>query len=81
MASTRQMHDFLKSIRDQDRVLFVGDTRQHEAVDAGRPYAQLQEAGMHTARLTEIIRQKDAGAQSQPSSSFLWAMSRARFEA
>jgi conjugative relaxase-like TrwC/TraI family protein len=64
MASTRQMHDFLQSIRDQDRVLFVGDTRQHEAVDAGRPYAQLQEAGMHTARLTEIIRQKDAGLKA-----------------
>jgi len=33
--------------------------RQHEAVEAGRPYAQLQEAGMRTARLDEIIRQKD----------------------
>jgi hypothetical protein len=30
-----------------------------EAVDAGRPYAQLQEAGLRTARLHEIIRQKD----------------------
>jgi len=37
----------------------VGDTRQHEAVEAGRPYAQLQEAGLRTARLDEIIRQKD----------------------
>jgi len=25
--------------------------RQHEAVEAGRPYAQLQEAGLRTARL------------------------------
>ena len=40
-------------------MLFVGDVRQHEAVEAGRPYAQLQEAGMRTARLDEIIRQKD----------------------
>ena len=39
--------------------LFVGDTRQHEAVEAGRPYAQLQEAGLRTAHLDEIIRQKD----------------------
>jgi ATP-dependent exoDNAse (exonuclease V) alpha subunit len=40
-------------------VLLVGDTRQHEAVEAGRPYQQLQEAGIETARLDEIVRQKD----------------------
>jgi ATP-dependent exoDNAse (exonuclease V) alpha subunit len=28
-------------------------------VDAGRPYEQLQQAGMRTARLEEIVRQKD----------------------
>jgi ATP-dependent exoDNAse (exonuclease V) alpha subunit len=39
--------------------LLVGDARQHEAVEAGRPYSQLQEAGMRTAHLDEIIRQKD----------------------
>ena len=39
-------------------------TRQHEAVDAGRPYAQLQEAGMQTAQLTEIIRQQDAALKA-----------------
>jgi conjugative relaxase-like TrwC/TraI family protein len=59
MASTKQMHTFLERLKENDRVLFVGDTRQHEAVDAGRPYAQLQEAGLRTARLDEIIRQKD----------------------
>jgi ATP-dependent exoDNAse (exonuclease V) alpha subunit len=40
-------------------VLLVGDVRQHQAVDAGRPYQQLQEAGMETARLEDIVRQKD----------------------
>jgi len=39
--------------------LLVGDTRQHEAVEAGRPFHQLQEAGIATARLDEIVRQKD----------------------
>src|SRR5262249_55446186 len=33
--------------------------RQHEAVDAGRPYRQLQEAGIRTAHLDEIVRQRD----------------------
>ncbi len=59
MASTKQMHTFVERLKENDRVLFVGDTRQHEAVEAGRPYAQLQEAGMKTAKLDEIIRQKD----------------------
>jgi conjugative relaxase-like TrwC/TraI family protein len=59
MASTKQMHTFVERLNQNDRVLFVGDTRQHEAVEAGRPYAQLQEAGLRTANLDEIIRQKD----------------------
>lgn len=59
LASTRQMHEFIERLRPNDRVLLVGDTRQHEAVEAGRPFAQLQEAGMRTAKLDEIIRQRD----------------------
>src|ERR1700694_1031499 len=53
------MNEFLHRLRKNDRVLLVGDTRQHEAVEAGRPYQQLQEAGIETARLDEIVRQKD----------------------
>jgi hypothetical protein len=59
LASTRQIHDFLERLHARDRVLLVGDTRQHEAVEAGRPFAQLQQAGMRTMRLEEIVRQKD----------------------
>src|SRR5450631_2945807 len=58
LASTRQMHEFIERLHPKDRVLLVGDTRQHEAVEAGRPFAQLQEAGMRTMRLEEIVRQK-----------------------
>ena len=60
LASTKQMHDFLTRLHPNDRVLLVGDTRQHEAVEAGRPFAQLQDAGMRTAKLDEIVRQRDA---------------------
>jgi ATP-dependent exoDNAse (exonuclease V) alpha subunit len=52
------MNEFLHRLHTDDRVLLVGDTRQHEAVEAVRPYLQLQEAGMQTARLDEIVRQK-----------------------
>jgi ATP-dependent exoDNAse (exonuclease V) alpha subunit len=57
LASTRQMHEFMQRLHRNDRVLLVGDSRQHEAVDAGRPFAQLQEAGMRTAKLDEIVRE------------------------
>ena len=59
LASTRQMHEFVERLRPNDRVLLVGDRRQHEAVEAGRPFAQLQDAGMETVKLEEIVRQKD----------------------
>ena len=59
LASTRQINEFIHRLQEQDRVIFVGDTRQHQGVEAGRPFQQLQEAGMHTAHLDEIIRQKD----------------------
>ena len=59
LASTKQMHTFLQRLGPEDRVLLVGDVRQHEAVDAGRPYHQLQEAGIRTAHMNEIVRQRD----------------------
>jgi conjugative relaxase-like TrwC/TraI family protein len=59
LASTRQMNEFLHRLQKDDRVLLVGDTRQHQAVEAGKPYQQLQEAGIQTARLDEIVRQTD----------------------
>ncbi len=59
LASTRQVNEFMHRLEEHDRVIFVGDTRQHQGVEAGRPFQQLQEAGMHTAHLDEIIRQKD----------------------
>lgn len=59
LASTKQMHEFVSRLHPTDRVLLIGDTRQHEAIEAGRPFAQLQEAGMKTVRLDEIVRQRD----------------------
>jgi conjugative relaxase-like TrwC/TraI family protein len=59
LASTKQMHEFVNRLHPNDRVLLVGDRRQHEAIEAGRPFAQLQDAGMKTVKLEEIVRQKD----------------------
>jgi hypothetical protein len=41
------------------RVVLLGDTAQTKAIEAGRPFDQLQGAGMRTARMEEIQRQRD----------------------
>ena len=64
LASTNQMREFLARLGTNDRVLLIGDIRQHQGVEAGRPFEQLQEAGMHTAKLDEIVRQKDPALKS-----------------
>jgi len=59
LASTKQMRDFLRKLGPEDRVLLIGDTRQHQGVEAGKPFEQLMQAGMRTAELDQIVRQKD----------------------
>ncbi len=58
LASTKQMRDFLAKLGSEDRVLLIGDTRQHQGVEAGKPFEQLIQAGMRAAELDEIVRQK-----------------------
>jgi conjugative relaxase-like TrwC/TraI family protein len=41
------------------RIVLVGDRKQLQAVNAGMPFRQLQDAGMPTARLVKIRRQLD----------------------
>ncbi|MDE0698747.1 MAG: AAA family ATPase, partial [Boseongicola sp.] len=61
LASTVQARDLLRIARELriPRVVLVGDSKQLDAVDAGKPFAQLQAAGMKTAVMDEIMRQRD----------------------
>lgn len=61
LASSKQIHSFLDRMQPQDRVLLIGDVRQHQSIEAGRIFDELQDAGMPVSRLTKIIRQKDEG--------------------
>jgi ATP-dependent exoDNAse (exonuclease V) alpha subunit len=60
LASTKQMRDFLAKLEPGDRVLLIGDTRQHQGVEAGKPFEQLVKAGMKTAQVDQIVRQRNA---------------------
>ena len=61
LASTVQARDLLRIANEIriPRVVLVGDAKQLDAVDAGKPFAQLQAAGMKTAVMDEIMRQRD----------------------
>ncbi|MCY3846064.1 MAG: relaxase domain-containing protein [Acidobacteria bacterium] len=61
LASTVQARDLLRIAGELriPRVVLVGDAKQLDAVDAGKPFAQLQAAGMKTATMDEIMRQRD----------------------
>ncbi len=61
LASTVQTRDLLRiaNALRVPRVVLVGDAKQLDAVDAGKPFAQLQAAGMETAVMDEILRQRD----------------------
>ena len=61
LASTVQARDLLRIAAELriPRVVLVGDAKQLDAVDAGKPFAQLQAAGMKTAVMDEIMRQRD----------------------
>ena len=61
LASTVQARDLLRIANEIriPRVVLVGDAKQLDAVDAGKPFAQVQAAGMKTAVMDEIMRQRD----------------------
>ena len=60
MAGTVQVRSLMR-IADRvgaARLVFVGDTRQLRAIEAGQPFRQLQEAGMPTAVMDDVLRQR-----------------------
>ena len=60
LASTAQARDLLRIANTLriPRVVLVGDEKQLDAVDAGKPFAQLLAAGMKYAEMDEIVRQR-----------------------
>lgn len=58
LSDTRNMFLFLQKAGPSARILLVGDSGQHQAVEAGAPFEQFVKAGMQTVNLDEIVRQK-----------------------
>jgi conjugative relaxase-like TrwC/TraI family protein len=63
LLSSKDMLKLIKQAQKQEaKVFLVGDTKQLGSVDAGAAFRQLQEAGMQTHQLTEIVRQENEHA-------------------
>ena len=61
MVSAKDMHAILLKAEEAGaRVVLVGDTQQLKAVEAGRPFAQLQSNGIAMVNMDEIQRQTNA---------------------
>ena len=54
---------FERAEKQNARIILVGDVNQLGSVEAGAAFAQLQGAGMETAKLGEIVRQTNASAK------------------
>ncbi|WP_420024769.1 type IV secretion system DNA-binding domain-containing protein (plasmid) [Cereibacter azotoformans] len=65
MISTRDMHALMTRANElrYARVILVGDVKQLDPVSAGSPFAQLQKAGMPTAIMADIQRQRNEDAR------------------
>ena len=62
LASSAQMRNLMRiaTALRLPRVVLVGDEKQLGAVEAGKPFAQLKAAGMQTAVMDDILRQRNA---------------------
>lgn len=61
MVSARDMLGVLRAVEEANaRIVLVGDTQQLKAVEAGKPFAQLQAAGVTVVRMSDIQRQTNA---------------------
>ena len=61
LASTVQTRNLLRiaTALRIPRVVLVGDKKQLDAVDAGKAFSELQRAGMRTATMDQILRQRN----------------------
>lgn len=60
MVGAKQMAQLLAAAEKHNaRVVLVGDRQQLGSVEAGRAFGQMQDLGMKTYRLEDIVRQRD----------------------
>src|SRR5262245_12041911 len=62
LSDTRRVNALLKRLGEEERILLVGDRDQHQAVEAGAPFEQLEtEAELETVWIKKVVRQWEPG--------------------
>lgn len=63
MAGSKKMNELMQRAENENaKVVFVGDTKQLQAIEAGRMFSKLQETkDLKTVHMTESLRQKEQG--------------------
>ena len=60
IVSSKQMLTLMQIIeKAESRLILLGDTKQTQSIEAGKPFYELQKHGIETANITEIQRQKN----------------------
>ena len=60
LVSNKQMLSLINITKTLDvKLILQGDTKQLSSVEAGKPFHQLQQAGMKTVIMNDILRQKN----------------------
>lgn len=60
LLSTNQVNEIFRTVKETGcKLVMIGDEAQLSSVEAGRPFAYLQKAGMATIQVAEIQRQKN----------------------
>lgn len=60
MVGSRQMHRLLQEAdKAKAKVVFLGDTKQLQSIEAGKMFYKLQDMGIKTVEMNETLRQKD----------------------
>ncbi len=65
MISSTQMKNLLTIAKELNfKIVFVGDVKQLDSVEAGIPFHEMQKNGLQTAKMDEILRQKNQNLKS-----------------
>lgn len=63
MIGSFQADEIIKTLRPQDKIIFMGDTKQFKSISAGRMFADMQKYGISTTYLDEAKRQEEGYAK------------------
>lgn len=64
MIGSLQVNEIVEAAKhNNDKVVFIGDTKQFKSISAGRAFSDMQKYGIKTVHMTEVLRQESEFAK------------------